>query len=370
MAEIATDSFNATIRRQVFIERLKAGQVRSIVPFLREIDEGLRARLAMGDALTEFSRARVEALIAEVENLIGGVLERYARKLKADLLEFATTEAKFEARSLTVAISNPDFEATIPAPSQITASIIAAPLAVRGPSGGKLLETFLADYTSAQKAAVGGAIRQGFFEGRTNQEIVQTIRGTKAAKYRDGILAISKRQADAVVRTSVQHVSSIARLETFRANDDVIVAYEWVSTLDARTSAICQSLSGQRFKVGEGPMPPAHINCRSTTVPVLDERFSFLQEGATRASTFGPVDQDETYFSWLQKQNAKFQDFAIGPTRGKLLRDGGLSADRFARLGLSKNFEPLTLAEMQRLEPLAFQRAGIKITDSGRPIIK
>jgi hypothetical protein len=49
----------------------------------------------------------------------------------------------------------------------------------------------------------------------------------------------------------------------------------------------------------------------------------------------------------------------IGPTRGKLLRDGGLSARRFAELQLGKTFEPLNLKEMRKLDPLAFRRAGL-----------
>lgn len=368
MPAIAAESFNATIRHQVLIERFKAGEIREVVSFLREIDEAVRIRLS-GDAVTSFQRARLEALLADVGIQVETILNRYTQSLRDDLFAFSASESRFEALSLTNAVDNDRFEATIPAPAQVSAAITAAPLSVRGASGGKLLDAFLTDYTTAQKNAITGAIRRGAFEGQTNQQIITTIRGTRALRHTDGILNTSRRQAEAAVRTAVQHVSSVARLQTYQANADLVKQYEWVSTLDNRTTAICQSLSGQRFKLGEGPLPPAHVNCRSTTVPVLDERFAFLQEGATRASVFGPVDADETYFSWLQKQNAAFQNAAIGPTRAKLLRDGGLSAERFAQLGLSRNFEPLTLAEMQRLEPLAFTKAGIKLNPgTGRVI--
>jgi hypothetical protein len=113
------------------------------------------------------------------------------------------------------------------------------------------------------------------------------------------------------------------------------------------------------------------VNCRSTIVPVLDERFAFLRKGATQQSQFGPVDAKLTYFEWLKQQPAAFQDAAIGKAKGQLLRNGGLSAQRFAELQLSRNFKPLTLLEMQRLEPLAFERAGIEINpDTGRVISK
>lgn len=104
-------------------------------------------------------------------------------------------------------------------------------------------------------------------------------------------------------------------------------------------------------------------NCRTTYTYALDKRFDVLDKGATRASRGADggeqVPSRETYYSWLKDQPAGFQDEAIGPQRAKLLREGGLSADRFSRLQLDKNFQPLTLERMKELEPLAFDRAGL-----------
>jgi len=121
----------------------------------------------------------------------------------------------------------------------------------------------------------------------------------------------------------------------------------------------CRSLDGQVFKIGKGPTPPAHPNCRSTTTAVLDDKYSFLREGGTRASQDGPVSNTTTYYSWLKDQPYNDQVDILGENRAKLLRDGGLSSDEFARLQLDKNFEPLTLDEMRRMEPEAFEKAGI-----------
>jgi len=121
----------------------------------------------------------------------------------------------------------------------------------------------------------------------------------------------------------------------------------------------CKTLDGQKFKVGEGPVPPIHIRCRSTTVADLNPKFDFLKEGRTRSGEKGPVDADLDYYDWLKNQPPGFQDQALGPVRGKLFREGGLSADKFAELQLDRNFEPLTLAEMRKLEPEAFEAAGL-----------
>ena len=139
----------------------------------------------------------------------------------------------------------------------------------------------------------------------------------------------------------------------------VVVGVEWVSTLDSRTSQVCRSLDGMAFSRNSGPRPPIHIRCRSTTVARLDGRFDVFKDGQTRPSKGGPVSANESYYSWLKKQPAAFQREAIGAGRAKLLRSGGLTSQRFAELNIGKKFEPLTLKEMRKLEPLAFEKAKI-----------
>jgi hypothetical protein len=94
-------------------------------------------------------------------------------------------------------------------------------------------------------------------------------------------------------------------------------------------------------------------------VPVLKEQYRYLSEGEERSAENGPVDANLTYYEWLKTQPAAFQDEALGKTRGQLMRDGGLSAERFGRLNLGRDFRPMTLDEMRKKEPAAFKRAGL-----------
>ena len=48
----------------------------------------------------------------------------------------------------------------------------------------------------------------------------------------------------------------------------------------------------------------------------------------TRASMDGQVAEAETYQTWLKKKSPAFQDDVLGPTRGKLFREG-MTLDRF-----------------------------------------
>lgn len=353
---------DATIRHAVLLEQLKSGEVEKFGPFLKKIDRSIRDRLARAD-LTEYTARRLEVLLQEVDSLLLGIFDRYSEKLNLDLVDIANYEAQFEATSLTRAAPvGVSFEAAVPGAAAIRTAILSNPLSVRSVDGGKLLKSFIDGFTATERQRLTGAIRQGFFEGQTNFQIIKNIRGTKALNYNDGILATTNRNAGAIVRTAVQHVATQARMETLKENTDVVQAVEWVSTLDSKTTPQCRTLDKHRFKLTEGPRPPIHINCRSTVVAVT--KFSALfAKDATRASVGedGPqqVRADLSYYEWLKQQPAAFQDKAIGPKRARLFREGGLSVERFAELQLDRNFSPLTLAQMKALEPLAFERAGI-----------
>ncbi|WP_392565815.1 hypothetical protein RHO15_09635 [Utexia brackfieldae] len=159
---------------------------------------------------------------------------------------------------------------------------------------------------------------------------------------------------NAVASTSLQHAYSVAVDDFFMLNSDLIDYEEFSSILDNQTSAVCRSLDGQRFKVGDGPRPPLHPHCRSRRIPILAKKYQD-QTGLESPSRH----KDPNYYQWLSNQSAKRQDFILGPTRGKLFRDGGIDADRFARLQLNKNFKPLTLEELKKIIPDAFENAGI-----------
>lgn len=341
-----------TTRHSVYLEGLKTGEVAKFAPFLKDIDKSIRLRLA-GTDLTSYSRTKLEKLLALVTSDLKAILSGYREALVGDSLELAAYEAGFESRSLSSVLDG--FETMLPSPAQVSAAVLSSPLSVRGADGGKLLEPFIKDWTVSETKRVTGAIRQGYFEGQSTSEILKTVRGTRANKYTDGILATTNRNAATVVRTSVQHAASMARMETWKANEDIIIGYRWVATLDGRTSSQCRDLDGRFFNIGEGPMPPIHMNCRSTAVPEIDEKYG-NNEAPVRASMNGPVNGKQTYYDWLKTQPRAFQEDVLGIKRSKLLRDGGLTSKRFADLNMGRNFKPLTLKEMQVKEPLAFAR--------------
>ena len=65
-------------------------------------------------------------------------------------------------------------------------------------------------------------IRIGMLKGEGLDQLVRRIRGTKAAGYQDGIMVASRRQAEALIRTSVQTATNDARNQLYLANQDVV----------------------------------------------------------------------------------------------------------------------------------------------------
>lgn len=341
------------------LERLKAGEVKKFEKYLRQIDKLVRDQLTRKE-LTTYSRDRLEQFLARVDGKLLEIYKAYGDLVQADLVDIALYESSFEAKSLSNALS---IDAVVPTNTVIRAAVFSYPLQVKGIDGGKLLKSFVSGWTRTETMRVTNTIRLGFGQGQTNAQIIQAIRGTAAQNFTDGVLAVSNRNAAAVVQTAIQHVATTARMETLKANSDVVLGYRWVSTLDRKTSQQCKGLDGRVFEVGKGPLPPAHINCRSTTTGTtrLSEMFS---KGATRASVGdsggAQVPADENYYQWLSTQPADFQDAAIGPVRGKLFRDGGLTPEKFAKLQLDSKFKPLTLAQLKEIEPKMFEKAGVK----------
>lgn len=355
---MAKPLLDTLLRGNVLLQRLASGEAARFAPFLRKLDSVLRTQLS-GDALTEYSRRRLEELLGFTAKLLSGVITDFTDQVVDTLVDVGSSEAGFSARALKIV----EVTSAVPSLAQLRTAILKNPLTATGPSGGKLMQQFIDDWSRAQVDTLTGAIRRGVYQGQTNAQILTTLRGTRARNYADGMLNVTGRTATQIVRTALQHAASQAREETLAQNGDVIKAVQWLATLDKRTCPQCAALDLRVFKLGVGPRPPIHIQCRCTVIPLLEEEFARLAKGAQRAAKGASggtqVDAGLSYYQWLKGQPADFQDEAIGAARAKLLRDGGLSAQRFAAMQLDKNFAPLTLEEMRRLEPLAFRRAGV-----------
>ena len=71
------------------------------------------------------------------------------------------------------------------------------------------------------------------------------------------------------------------------------------------------------------------------------------------ADHLGELERDQAYGAWLKAQPAAVQDAALGVTRARLFREGGMAVERF----VDPAGRPLTLEELAARRPEAFRRA-------------
>lgn len=302
------------VRHLHYLERYKAAEVRRIVTILNRADRDLAklieerlATIGRGADLSKAETDRLNALLASIRSNRDELAASLTEEARQELNRFAEHEAEFKLAAIESAAA---VELTKPSLSKLHAVVTARPFQ------GRFLREWYQDLADKQRKAVSSAIRMGVIEGQTTEQIVRRIRGTKAQQYADGIMQTGRRETAAVVRTAIAHVANAASETLYAENAELIQGVQWVSVLDSRTTTLCASRDGKIFPIDKGPRPPAHWNCRSTTIPYLG-----VMEGS-RASQFGAVPRETTYENWLRRQPSGFQDDVLGKGRAKLFREG------------------------------------------------
>ena len=358
MATVNEKLADAAIEHSVDLIRYQNGVVRRVIALLNRTDKDLFEQLtaALQRLPPEaFTVERLDALLQSVRQLNARAYEQVRLGLEQDLRELVIYEAGYQQQL---------FQNTLPTVLQTTAinagQVYSAALA--RPFQGRLLSEWMNGLEAGKAAKVRDALRIGYVENQTIDEMVRRIRGTKARQYQDGILEITRRDAETVVRTAINHTANHTRQKFYEANSDLIKGIKWLSTLDSKTSPVCRARDGVVYPVNSGPRPPAHLNCRSSTTSVLK---SWKELGidlpdlpaSTRASMDGQVPADLTYGEWLKgkdKTDPALVDRILGPSRAKLFR-AGMPVDRF----VNKAGDVLNLDQLRARDAEYFKRAGL-----------
>ncbi len=356
MASVNEELQHAAIDHAIDLQRYSNSVIRRLVAILNRTDADLFARLSAAlESMPpdSFTVERLDALLQSVRQINSQAFNAIRGELEGELRDLVAYEAGYQQQLFASAL-----------PVELSVSTVAVDqvysAALARPFQGVLLREALAGLEANKARMVRDAIRIGYVEGETIQQIVTRIRGTKINNYADGLMETSRRDTAAMVRTAVSHTANFTRNEFYKANDDLIKGIKWISTLDGRTSAVCRARDGAVYPVDSGPRPPAHWNCRSSTAPVTKswkELGIDLPEPktGTRASMDGQVPADMTYQDWLRKQPASRQDDILGVTKGKLFRQGGLTLDRF----VDRAGRELNLTELRKKNAEAFAKAGL-----------
>ena len=361
---------DSEVTHQIRLHRYANGVVRRIVATLNRSDARIFAAIQdLADQIGTFTATRLEQMLYAVRELNKEVFDTIGRELTPELHALVKYEAGYQHKL---------FQSVLPAQIQAHVGVATVDVeqtyaaALARPFQGVLLNQALDGLADNRAKLIRQTLASGYVEGKTIDQMTRELRGTRTQGYADGLFNRSRNDTEAVVRTATSHYAAFTRQRFVQANQDLIAAQTWTSTLDGRTTEFCILRDGLEYTSDDPPKPvghklpwgggpgAAHWNCRSCSTPITK---SFRDLGididefspSTRASMNGQVPASQTYGEWLKKQPASVQDEVLGPTRGKLLRDGGLTVDRFA----NDRGKWLTLAELEQRDAQAFKRAGL-----------
>lgn len=383
-ADIVADRL---IQRGIYLERYKAGFNNRILAELETLEDGLTRELvtlfAKGTPNPSLRVQRLEKLLGETRHIIRRAYSEKKTMAGKELVRLAANEQAYVVGAIneTAGIELMDRVLNYDELKKLTDDTLI--------HGAKSAEWWDRQGDDLQKR-FGDQMRQGVLRGETLDQLSARVRGTQAKAFTDGVMPVSRRQAEALVRTSVQAVANSTRLESYRANQDVVNAIQWIATLDSRTTHICMALNQKmwttetREPIGHShvfPGPTAHWNCRSTQIGVLktweelvagqdqealDEEFrkqlkaqGFDDQAIqqirrnTKASMDGQVAKDLSFDEWLSGKDPALQDQMLGRGRAKLFRDGKITLTDL----VDQRLRPLTI---EQLESLPRPRPGPK----------
>jgi SPP1 gp7 family putative phage head morphogenesis protein len=111
---------------------------------------------------------------------------------------------------------------------------------------------------------------------------LEKVKAGMKSKFKNE-LQYSKYAANRLIRTESAYVSGQAVGAVY--DECGVEEYEFIATLDNRTSQKCAGLDGQIFKKADAEVgvnwPPLHPMCRSSTVSVIDGKVT---DGLKRAA--------------------------------------------------------------------------------------
>lgn len=384
---------DASIRHQIGLLRVSGGIRAKVWRLLdatnRDLRSAIEDRLEHATGLTRPSDvARLRRLSEDIDQIRSTAWSSVRAVWRDELIALALAEPRFMA-ALLETIVPVQLSVSLPDASRLRAIVTSRPFE------GRVLSEWAKDVAAADVRRINDQIQIGLVQNETLPQIVKRVVGTTRLGGADGVIELTRRNAEAITRTAVNAIANHARQELWRENLDVVSRELYVATLDSNTTPACRGFDGNVYPVGEGPIPPVHMRCRSLRTALLDaeaigerpmkpvtERMLLREfaerEGLDKVTTraalprgtrgsfddfarkrtrelIGRVPAKTSYQQFLQRQSTEFQNDVLGPTRGRLFRAGGLTVQQFTdRAG-----NELTLAELARRHRDAFVAAGL-----------
>jgi len=366
---IPTKIFDSVLKDQTYLDQYGIGLNRQIQKLLKKVQDEITGVIAKNDPtsplLTKWKQARLKKLDDEISVLLEDSYKNINLLTKTELVKMGKLQVKRTANSFNKAVGVNIFDVAL---DKNTIKSIVNNTMIDGKVIGdwwKGQRDKLGDRISQAMAKSTQALQIGMVQGETVGGLITRIRGTALTP---GVMSLAKREATALVRTSVMQVANGARQELYKENADVLEGVEFVATLDNRTTPLCRSIDGLRYDMEYNPnghsrswpgSPPLHWQCRTTLCPIplsysklagansplTNKQIRELDKmpPGVRSTLNGDIPTNMTYGSWLKTLPAAEQKDILGAGRYKLYSENKLDmADLVNNSG-----KPLTLEQLR-----------------------
>lgn len=320
------DPLDVAVRHQAYIEGVKNYEADAMEPTAEALAALLVALLLkwgyvkLSDMPKRVLRDFTAAFNLKADKLLSTFNDDFVKELKT----ITKTDALVTSLIFAALTGKP---AHSPGSADTWAKITNEPI----PASGHMPLALLKDFVRSTKHQIGLLIRRAYAEKWTVAQIMTAVNGTRARKFKDGLLHKVQNQFNTVQQTLIQHIHSWL---VFNFGRVFYTHYQWVSVLDGNTTDICISRAGKIYAYATGPRPPAHYNCRSTIVAIAVEQ---------------PRIVPNRFYDWLKAQPTEVQNDMLGVTRAQQLRAGTIGAKELPKFDGTRKITPKEFGTKQPL---------------------
>ena len=215
-----------TIARTIYLSRYSAGLRKDVIKLLNQVEKDLIA--ALPSVTTQVRKDRLNKMLAESRALIKDGYAEVSALTSSELATLSVDEAEWQKLTINDAIT---VEIMTAMPTEAALVAMTKNTLVQGAVN--------ADWWARQDANLQfqytNAVRTGMAQSETIGQISNRVQQ---------VMDVSRRDATALVRTSVQTVAIEARDMTMQKNSAVIKGKVSIATLDGRTTPVCMAYSG------------------------------------------------------------------------------------------------------------------------------
>lgn len=335
-----------------------------IIPYIKRIESGIFEILAKYED-KNITRARQERIQQDINELSNLEYSAYLKDYNQSMKLASAEEVAMGVTALDVAIES-DVDIDKPTKTAVNQAVIATPIQ-QGEKSWTTYKGMQTSFRSQYVDEINSAMLAAFQAGNTGKEVADAAytqihyQGRKASK---SVLDRSRRGADSLAATGVNHVSNVTKVEFGEANKKLVKGYVFISVIDSSTSTTCREGDQTTMKADNPKFgawsPPRHRGCRSSLGYDVDARYKLDEDETTRASSFRKdglqnpkrVPSKEAYYQQMIDADMSADDMnqILGVSLGKAFRkgikDGTLTPDSFAKMTVDSLFQPLTIQQM------------------------